>query len=169
MTDFDLRKTNPESLAELLNLEQREPTTWNDTELGDILAHQLRAPLDFDMRRLSADASDTLLSVMADQGISFESYADLLFHSSPPVVLLELVKLFAKTQGTETEGLLPYPVAIVVYLLTISTALARQGEFITGTDRLSLAKKLRWAMSRTWIDERSRRLLGEALEILDRQ
>ena len=92
----------PDSLARLLDL--NDETLWERGELGDILRHQLDAPVDFDLSRLGSAPGETLRSVSHSGLAPIHSFRDLFEHEKPPVKLLKWTKQFARSCRSREEG-----------------------------------------------------------------
>ena len=157
------RHTDPAMLSRLMALDA-EGGGWGEQELGDILRHQLRAPLLFDLGKLTP-AGEVELRQFAHAGGRIESFGDLLHHRAPPVELLVLVKEFAKS-GRTGHGSLPREIATLLYYASIAAALVRQGRRITRMEDAGLREGLRWAVGQPWVDEPTRQVLREAIEKL---
>jgi hypothetical protein len=118
-------------------------------ELGQVLLHQLSAPLLFDLS--SVDASETVLSVTKDKSDQPASFEELFRHPHPPRELLLLVKEFAKTSDQCENSPLPPEIATVLYYAAILSARLRLGERISTLSDESLANGLRWALAQDWL------------------
>jgi hypothetical protein len=160
MPDFDsvsaLSQSGPEPLAELLGAGESPSGLWQPEEMGAIFRHQMAAPLLAD------------LGGLAPPGAPFQSFADLLRHSSPPIALLELVKNFAKSNAEHPESGLPKEIAAVLYYACIAAALLRLEARISKLPDADLARGLRWAGEQTWLDEETRQLLAGGLAAITR-
>src|SRR4051812_3064316 len=105
---------DPIRLAALLGRAAEDSPRWLAGDLGEILAHQLRAPLMFDLQRARPDIG-TPARVARDpfgrpNGTEIHSLGELLVHPSPPLALLRLAKEFAKT--SDEQGKMPLPVDV---------------------------------------------------------
>ncbi len=163
---MDVRDTDPKLLARLLAV-TAEDRVWRPEELGPILKHQLSVPVQFDLGSLDADLAAKLSSLAAAQGLLIRSFDDLLHHPHPPVELLTLTKQFAKAMVEHPESPLPREVGRLLYFASITVALIRCGQRISGLDNASLKAGLRWCLEQNWVDERTRALLKEGIDFLN--
>ena len=164
MSDPNVRHTDPAMLSWLMALDGEVGRGWSEKELGDILRHQLRAPLLFDLGKLSP-AGEVELRHFAQAGGRIENFGDLLHHPAPPVELLSLVKEFGKSGRTGATGL-PQEIATVLYYASIAAALVHHGRRITRMDDKPLRDGLKWAADQPWVDDATRRVLREGLDVV---
>ncbi len=160
MADHDLRKTDTRLLAQMMQLGAESKPLWEPEELGEILRHQLSAPLDSDSPALDENLIGKLRSAEAS-GPPIQTFDDLLHHPRPPVELLEWTKQFAKTCRSHPDGPLPEEVASVLHILSVVAALVKCGRRITGLNDDGIRFTIGWALSLPWLDERTRGLLKE--------
>lgn len=142
---------------------QAMPVTWNDKDLGDILRHQLAAPLIFDLGSTAGLGQDAGLASV-NPGIT--SFGELLTHPNPPLVLLKLSKDFAKASDKSVDAPLPPEIASMLYFACVAAALVRLGERITELDDQQLKKGLRWGAKQVWVSEETHALFRQANEVL---
>ena len=162
-------RSQPDALAQLLAIDGDRPPAWRHDELSDILQHQLRAPLMFDLGRLGGagtphDAGGQHPPAGAGPGVGLHCFGDLLYHPSPPVELLVLAKQFAKT--ADQGGPLPPQIATFLYYAVIVVALLRHGARISRLSDQTLRDGLRWLSPQPWLDARARGLVAEGLAAL---
>jgi len=163
VAEFDLGRTDPASLASLLQVGR----VWDSQELAVILSHQLDSPVGFDLEGLPAERqTPQLRTLAAANGLLLKSLADLLLHSRPPLDLLVLAKEFAKNCRTHPHSPLPADVAQVLYLASIAAALAKCRQRISQLSDAALREGFRWALGQPWVDPRLRDLLMAADAIL---
>lgn len=161
MSDPDVPNPDSIPLSRLLGLvEDDGERGWSEGELADILRHQLRAPLLFDLGKL-APATEAEVWWGSGRG-RIESFGDLLHHSSPPLELLSLVKEFGKS-ATLPQSVLPREIGTLLYYLSIAVALLRHRRWITRMDAAALCGGLQWGIDQPWVDSRTRQLLTQAL------
>jgi hypothetical protein len=141
-----------------MDLAAADGQMWEPEELGEILRHQLSAPLKFDLLGVDQPLVRRLYSEWTPDP-PVETFRDLLSHPSPPVEILDLTKQFAKASRTHSEGTLPEEVATVLHLLSVSAALIRCGRRITRLSDDGLRYSLDWAIAQPWVDKASRSLL----------
>ena len=160
MSDPDARNPDSQRLSRLLGLQEADEQGWSENELADILRHQLRAPLLFDLGKLAPATQD---AVWRGAGAGkIESFGDLLHHPSPPLELLSLVKEFGKSAALP-QSVLPREIGTLLYYLSIAAALLKHRRWITRMDTAALYAGLQWGIDQPWADSRSRQLLSEAL------
>src|SRR5438093_9118024 len=88
--------SNAAGLARILAQDQPETALWEPEEMRAMWQHQLRAAMEADLSTLPSAKSNALRN--APEAIAFgqKSFGELLLHSQPPLVLLQLTKDFAK-------------------------------------------------------------------------
>ncbi len=127
---------------------------WRSSELGDILIHQMQAPLETDLQlaaaRKGAGGAETAFTPGVPGDI--RSFDQLLHHPEPPLRLLRLCKEFGRDNRISSGGALPDEVAAVIYYAAIFTALLRRGVKITSLSRGEIMAGIRWVKAQTWID-----------------
>jgi hypothetical protein len=165
-SEHSIHHGEPSRLAALLGRAGEGPE-WGSDDLASILAHQLRAPLLFDLHRLASarggGAAGTPPDPWADAAArQIHSFGDLLDHPTPPRELLLMTKAFAKPADEGGAPALPPEVASVLYFAAIAAALLRLGERITTLDDRAIANGLAWTLSRSWVGPELRTLLGAA-------
>ena len=154
-----LENVDPVTLSELFSVgEEDRPKVWTAEELREVLAHQLRAALVYDLGSVGAlrDAE-----ALGQQGV--RTFGDLIRHGSPPVDLLRLAKDYFKSSLVSEDGPLPPDVARLLYYGVIGVAGLRHGQGISSLTRDELTRGLKWATSRDWADQETRNVLAEAL------
>jgi hypothetical protein len=141
---------------------------WHAKELGDILRHQLAAPLEFEIIGVNGELV-AQLRVKWGVAPEIETFGDLFEHPQPTVEMLELTKEFAKASRAHADGPLPEEVAVVLHLLSIVAALTKCGKRITRLDDEGLRFGLNWALEQPWLDESTRKVLQTGLDQLGRE
>jgi len=144
--------------ARLFELDERPASPWCDEELGDILRHQLRAPLLFDLGR---ESDGWAREAGRTSAAPLNNFGDLLRHPSPPLELLRLTKEFAKTIDQRPDSLVPSPVATTLYYAAIIVALLRHGQWITDLDADALRLGVNWVLKLVWLDPDVRALFEQ--------
>lgn len=166
MSKPEIEGTDPARLAGLLEMSDNHGIVWRPEELGGILRHQLSVPIEFDLASLKGGAARKLRLAASAQGLLLKSFADLFQHPNPPVALLKLTKEFAKANRNHPESPLPREIATVLYFASIAAALVRCRKRITELDDAALREGFTWGRQQTWVDDATRTLFGEALELL---
>jgi hypothetical protein len=162
----NIGESNTESLARLMNLEPEREGLWGPGELGEILAHQLSASLEFDLLGLDENLVHKLRTEWASDP-PIETFSDLLHHPCPPVEFLELTKQFAKASRSHPDSPLPDEVAAVLHLLSVVVARTKCDRRITGLSDEGLRFSLEWALEQSWIDDSTRSLLKEGRKAVE--
>lgn len=145
---------------------------WRPDELGQILRHQLEAPLLFDLGTSDSQFTDeqeapgaaaAAGAAAAESDASrVSSFGELFLHSRPPLQLLRLTKRFAKTSDRRAANPLPEEVATVLYYAAIVAALLRHGEHISRVSDETLREGTDWVLQREWVAGPLRGLFMEA-------
>ena len=136
---------------------------WEASELRAVFTHQWLAPLAVDL----GDYGSALgASVSAGDGPRLRSFADLMLHERPPLVLLNLTKEFAKRNLYSTRSAIPTDIARVLYLVSIAAALRCYRKRISTLGVGALCEGLRWALAREWVHEDATQVLREGLDAL---
>jgi hypothetical protein len=163
MDNYDIRETDPQFLAKLMDLEAKDRTLWEPQELGEVLDHQLGSPLEFELPGVDARRVDALRAQCAgDRPLG--TFRDLLHHPCPPIELFELTKEFAKVNRSDPDSPLAGEVASVLYILSIVAALVKCGRRITRLSDEALRLSLDWALGQSWLDKSTRALLEEGMD-----
>jgi hypothetical protein len=136
---------------------------WHAKELGEILRHQLAAPLEFEIIGVGPELVARLRAEEAADP-EIQTFGDLFEHAHPPVEMLEVAKEFAKASRAHADGPLPDEVAVVLHLLSIVVALKKCAKRITRLDEEGLRFGVRWALAQPWLDESTRKLLQSGLD-----
>ena len=149
-------------LANLMGL-QDDLTLWSSEELGQILRHQMAAPLLVDLCPDDAANRQKFQELTCNSSAPMESFDDLLHHPAPPLDLLMRAKRFAKASSHNPDSPLPQEVATVLYYLTMLTALLRCRQRITRMSDTDLRNGLEWVLRQPWITDEIRRMCDEGL------
>ena len=161
MEKRDISKSQPQSLARMMDLDHKEQLLWKPEELGAILQHQLAAPIDFDFSYHGNMAQHSVEKFSSADGAPIKTFRDLFEHPHPPVELLELTKQFAKRCRNSRDGPLPDEIATIIYFLSIVSATTKCRRRISKLDDQSLRYALKWALAQPWLDKSTRDLLEE--------
>jgi len=150
-------KADTAKLAQLIASVNSKEGCWGPEELGDVLRHQLAAPLE--VGEASTVAEAVSLSPEDERALrEIKNLGDLFAHPQPPLALLKLAKDFAKSNHECPNSPLPREVASVIYFGAIVTALLRCGKRITSLDDISLMAGFDWAAGQEWIGAQMREL-----------
>ena len=123
---------------------------WRPEELGDVLRHQLSAPLE-----TAGTGGD-------EPGRP--THGELLFREEdPPAAALRRVKDWAKPFMSCDDGDVPPEVAGVLYFAAILAARVRLGLRISELPDARLGEGARWALGLVWLDAAAVPLFRAAL------
>ena len=168
MADFDsagaMARSEARSLAAFMAAGSESARLWRPEELAAIFRHQMAAPALVDLAGFDPATAERLKTLTSAQNLLLTSFRDLFLHAVPPVELLELTKDFAKANMDQAESALPNDVAAALYYISIASALARLDRRISRLNDAELRKGFSWARERAWVDEKTRQLLGEAMQ-----
>ncbi len=159
-------KTDPSRLAELLRISGGIGPLWPPEELGEILRHQLSAPVEFDLGSLPAEVKREVRLTASAKGLLLKSFSDLLQHPRPPIKLLRMTKDFAKAHRESSSSPLPREIATILYFATIAVALVRCRQRISTLSDTALRDGFTWAREQDWTEEAIRTLFAEGLKAL---
>jgi hypothetical protein len=162
--DGCLSTVAPRVLATLMTTESEVGGhgRWRPDELGEILKHQLEAPLLFDLGTTDGHTSDDP-SAPVDSGVPpVSNFGELFLHPRPPLQLLRLTKRFAKTSDRRAANPLPEEVATVLYYAAIVAAQLRHGEQISRVSDSTLREGIAWVLAQDWVTDPLRGVFVEA-------
>ena len=162
----DIYQTDSRKLEKLARLAEGPEDLCGPEEFSAVWRHQLAAPLEFDLTTAIREAQTTYDAARATAPKPPRTFRDLLQSLAPPIELLKLAKDFAKTHALGRERAVPQPIATALYFACIAAALTRCHERITSLDDDNLCRGLKWAGAQTWLDESTRNLLQEGLQVV---
>lgn len=165
LSEYPIHHGDPSRLADLLGRASDDAPRWLGDDLADIIAHQLRAPLLFDLDRVRPE-TPTADPLGRPGGPEIHTLGELFAHTRPPLELLMLTKNFAKTCDLTPDFALPSEIASALYFAAIAAALVRLDERITALDDRGIADGINWALSQSWIDSTLRSLFELAVDRL---
>jgi hypothetical protein len=167
-----LDRSDPRRLASLFQAEDEAAggvaaCPWGPDDLGEILRHQLAAPILF-----GPDPAADRPTGAGPGGAGkapvppLSNFGDLLTHPAPPLELLRLTKEFAKASDTRPQCPLPKEVATALYYAAILAALLRHGQRITELSDRSLRSGAEWGLRQPWLPAQLRPLYQLGLDRL---
>lgn len=156
MNSFDPFKTHPGRLAALLGPTLDPRDLWRAEELSALWQHQLAS-------RLEVDLGPSSTPTAAGENTP-RTFADLLFDPHPDLDRLDDVKRFAKAHWNHPESPLPGEIATALYFTSIVAARRAGGRSLTTLDPASLQEGIRRVLAWPWLDDATRRLLGQVSE-----
>jgi hypothetical protein len=156
-------ETDSHHLAALLALDDDTKHLCRPEELGDVLCHQLNAPLDLDLGEMGEDAQAAIADCQHASERPLRTFGDLLSHPEPPLELLKRVKEFGKRHHRDPHSALPREIALFLYYASIVCALARCGKRITRLPDETLREGVEWFIGQPWISKASRALFRQPI------
>ena len=153
-------------LARLFALDQAPRAPESEQRYGALLACQLRVQLAVDlppMARSEAALRDLSRHLAQVPG---ETFGQLLSRPDPPLLLLNMVKAFAKSAMADADAALPRDVATVLYCAAIAASLVRHHHAPTRLNERELASGLAWSASRPWVGADLAALFAQAAQRL---
>ena len=168
MAADETQHSDPALLAKLMETDASTGPGWEPGDFGAMLRHQLTAPVPFELG-VQAPAVAARLKARAEaQGLLLKNLDDLFHHPNPPIELLEMTKDFAKAISAHPNASIPPEVAAVLYYASIVVAELRCGRRITMLSDALLIDGLKFVLSNDWLDERTRAILQEGVDFLQR-
>jgi len=156
-------QADPQLLSTILAFNDPRRREWSDRDLGEMVRHQLAAPLYLSLGTLSAEVSHEIQK-SGGQVNPRITLGQLLAEKKPPVELLKLVKRFAKLCRSDPEGPLPAEIVMFLYYASITVALVRLGEAISHLNGPSLRRGIGWLIAQAWIPPEIGEFLKECRE-----
>jgi hypothetical protein len=150
--DPKLQALSPAELAELLDVDRANEPLWSASELSEILCHQLDVPLERGMLSLAPTDVAQVASLRQAASPPVTSMRSLLEHPAPPMVLLELVKDFAKECRNHPDRGLPIKISTAIYLACIARSITSAADAITSLDPGDLLEGFHWLAAQEWAD-----------------
>jgi hypothetical protein len=147
-------------LARMFNDAWEFQDNWFASELGEILQHQLRAPLEFGFDS-QADPGASRVPCSSDSGtaaIGVRTFRDLLSDPTPPVDLLQLTRQFAQTHLDHPGEALPPEIARLLFHGSVLVAWAAGLDSGGETSEAELLVGVDWVLEQPWVDGETRDL-----------
>ena len=159
---FDSQRATLQSdalrLAKILHPSRAEEACWLPEDLPDLLRHQWKATIDFDLADVRPKDGGKTLTTAADSKI--RTFADMLKHPAPSLPLLKLAKDFFKVKaGPSNERNPEQQIGYLFYLLVILSAKVRLRTSISSLSEANVQKGVRWALGQKWVEGEPRYLL----------
>jgi hypothetical protein len=164
--NYVLPDTAPQSVSTLLEFREVHRHEWAEAELAAMLRHQLAAPLYLSLGVLSGEVAHQLRQTRPPLD-PLLTLGQLLHHAHPAVLLLAMVKRFAKICRSDPDNPLPVEIVMLLYYASIGVAMMRTNGHISDLPPQELRRGLRWISGRSWVDEQTRGLLHEAIAHID--
>ena len=149
-----LSSTSIHLLKQLVQQDKPRPE-WNPQELGEILRHQLAAPLELEL------APGAIPDAKTQRGI--KTFADLFMCPAPSLEVLKAVKDFAKSHIDQADAPVPREVASVLYYACIILARRHHATRITTLSDAGLRKGVQWLLHQDWLGEAERSVLTDGI------
>jgi hypothetical protein len=166
-TQHTIQNTDPEALAEIMEVDRTTIGLWRTEEMGAVLRHQLAAPAQAELRCIRTGLDARFAACREVQEGTIRTFGDLFRHPAPPLTLLLLVKDFAKSCRNDPNNPLPDELSTLLYFLSIAFALVHWNERTTSLSERDLRKGLNWAAHREWVESDLQEVLQEALQLLE--
>ncbi|MDZ4693661.1 MAG: hypothetical protein SGI86_00820 [Deltaproteobacteria bacterium] len=160
---------NTQAIRRLLSVESPAAEEWLPDEFGVMLGHQLGTSLALGVSRLDAARGLGTQQMLERLGSPSITFFEALARGGATVEILGVVKWFAKECLTSTDPLLPWPIAVYLYVLSIVTALRLHGACISTTPEHKLETDLSWLAGQPWVSGAARGLVEAALAWLQSQ
>ncbi len=154
---------NRKNLARIIAIGTGRHVGWRDSEVAEILDHQLRSPL----LAVLQPSAPLILELERDgakigsEGLA--TFGDVLTHENPPLVILRLVSDFANSADARKDDPLPANVAAALYFLSIAAARVRLNANICPMQDDAQRAGLKWVENQIWISSPMRELAAAAL------
>ena len=154
---------NTRNLQPFFDPNFRERRVWHPAELGAILAHQWRAPLEADLTGQAKGQSRRLALLCDAEHLLIKSFGDVFGHQLPPIELLVMIKDFAKRNLSHTDAELPDEIAKLLYVLSVVVARTRCGSSITTQDDATVRRNIESVLAQPWLTTEVIGVLHEGL------
>lgn len=154
MTRF---KIEPARLDSLMDVMGRKDPIWEQSELGEVLKHQMAAPLLVEERAF-AGAEES-------KGNPAPTLASLISVPNPPIALLEKVMRVAAVRERRPGHLVPQEISTILRFACIATARVRCGQMIGDVDEEVLRKRLLELLKIPWLVPELRDLFEQTLQV----
>jgi len=154
--------SGPASLARVLALDQPATDLWQQEETRAMWQNQLRAPLEADLNTVNSSNASALRGTAKAAGFEGDTFEQLLHSSHPPLALLKLTKDFAKQTLDEAEDAQLKEIAAALYYTSYAAGIMRCAKRIGGMSSHDLKGGFEWAISRRWLDDKTKALISEA-------
>ncbi len=155
--------TRPEALARVLALDEQASPIWDPGELQAIWQHQLGASIETDLSGVVSSLAGEFEKSAELKPLRGMTFAQLLSHPQPPVILLKLTKEFAKQTLRDSEEAQLKEIASALYYASYAAGISRCGQRIGSLDESEMKLGFKWAAERPWLDEKNQALFHEAL------
>ncbi len=150
--------SNPSSLSRLFQIDGHLDSAWDHADFAGLVQHLLQLPLSEAMPGLDAAA---FRSPDPQGAVGPSTLAELFTHSTPPLALLEAVKLWSRRATRDDQPILPSDAASLLYFAAIAAARVRRGQWISKLDPSLLKQGIEMLLSQAWVGEPLRGLLQE--------
>jgi|ERR1051325_121781 hypothetical protein len=157
----------PEGLARMLALDDTASDLWSPGEMQGIWRHQLSAPIGLDLGLETGSGAGS--DAAGPKGFAAKTFAQVLAEPHPSLALLKMVKGFAKETSSSSEDAQLKSVGVALYYAAYAAGLVRCQQRLGSAKDAELQRGFDWALSLDWLDESSRKLVGEAAESLGGQ
>lgn len=155
-----IRRTEPKSLARLLDFDGSQTELWSPVEFREILKHQLGAPIIDDAHRLHVELGKQARAIIPREDLTF---GEALLNSHSSQELLSLIKDFAKIHRQHVRNGFPQEIATVLYYTAIAAAFCHRSARISRLSDASLRAGWNWIVEQAWISQPIKSISSAAL------
>ena len=156
----------PAGLARMLALDDAAGDLWSPAEMRVMWQHQLSTPVGVDLGVGAASDSGEPDNSSDLKLFLGKSFGELLTGLHPPLALLKQVKDFAKGTFRSGEDAQLRSVGAALYYAAYAAGIVRCQQRLGGMRDGELKRGFKWALSLDWLDEPSRKLIGQASDSL---
>ncbi len=156
--------TKPEGLARILDDDATD--LWSPEEMQAMWRHQLSAPIDIDLATVTSVRATILRNSPQLASFQGKTFGDLFSHPQVPIELLELTKEFAKQTLKDSEETQLKEVASALYYASYAAGVVHYRKSIGSMKDNELVPGFNWALKQTWLDDQTKKLIAEAMQLL---
>jgi WD40 repeat protein len=156
MTQFRIK---PDRLDSLLSIPGEEESVWEPGELGEVLKHEMRAPLTIE------DFSASLSDSPSGRKPTATTFNEILARPNPQIDLLEKVMRLAAARERRPGHLLPPEITSVLRFAAIAAARVHCGQRIGELDDTVLKTRYAELLKIPWLLPELVRLFEQALAV----
>ncbi len=157
---------NGDVLGHLIAFDEADRALWPVEDMRRMLRMQLGAKLHLEFDRAGMIERSAVQALAEAASPPVRTFADLFHHARPPLELLWAAKDFAKNCRENPHSEMSPEIALAIYYGSIAAALAHRCERITSLDDDELRQGLNWLYKQSWLDDRTRGLIREAMHCL---
>ena len=156
--------TKPEGLARILDDDATD--LWSPEEMQAMWQHQLATAIDIDLGGVTSVRATILRSSPQARSFEGKTFRDLFARPDAPIELLELTKEFAKQTVKDSEETQLKEVASALYYASYAAGVVHYRKSIGSMKDNELVPGFNWALKQTWLDDQTKKLIAEAMQLL---